>query len=254
MPHFIISLILHLIPALIVITLFFLIFDVKFKSPPQTSETPQNTEPDINELEQKLQKLIEDNNLNNKIANLQQELAQTPTHLISAYLNVDKKRLQGFHFFQLIFSLIKNGAEDSKIIKIMHHHLPACPISHLYAMLKSFKEFLSISSNDEQQKNLLKDLYQNRLKSTLLYLQTKLNQTLNQVPNMPPALQQPIIDKAVTYGLIFAAFAQFYQNIAAEKILRLANMLSPDIFHYWHTPPKPDTVQNKKYFSHNQIR
>ena len=254
MPHYIISLLLHLIPALIVITLFFLVFDVKFKSQTKADEPLPTTEPDINELEQKLQKLIEDNSLNNQTVNLQQELAQTPTSLISAYLSVDKNRLKGFHFFQLIFSLIKNGAEDSKIIKIMHHHLPSCSTAHLYAMLKSFKEFLNISHQDDTQKALLKDLNQNHLKSTLLYLQDKLNQTLNQVPNMPPALQQPLIDKAVIYGLVFAAFAQFYQPPATEKILRLANMLSPDIFHYWHTPPKPDTVQNKKYFSHNKVR
>lgn len=254
MPHFIISLMLHLIPALIVITLFFLIFDVRFKSQTISDEPPPTTEPDIDELEQKLQKLIENNNLDNKTYDLQQKLNQTPTHLISAYLNIDKKHLQGFHFFQLIFSLIKNGAEDSKIIKVMHHHLPACSTAHLYAMLKSFKEFLNIADKDEKEKTLLKDLNQNHLKSTLLYLQDKLNQTLNQVPDMPPALQQPIIDKAVICGLVFASFAQFYQPSATEKILRLVNQLAPDIFHYWHTPPIPDTLSNKKYFHPNKTR
>ena len=239
---------LHLIPTLIAISLFFLIFDVKFKSRNEPDNTQQNPEPDINDLEQKLQKLIEANNLDNKTYDLQQKLSQTPTNLISAYLNIDRKRLRGFHFFQLIFSLIKNGAEDNKIIKIMHHHLPSCPTSHLQAMLQSFKEFLSISRKDDIQKTLLKDLNQNQLKSTLLYLQDKLNQTLNQVPNMPPALQQPIIDKAVICGLVFATFSQFYQPTATEKILRLVNQLSPTVFHYWHTVPKQEDIRHKKYF------
>ena len=254
MPHSVIAMFLHLIPAFIAISIFFIIFDVKFKSHNKSDEPLPPSEPDINELEQKLQKLIEANNLENKTYDLQQELKQTPTHIISAYIRIDKNHLKGFHFFQLIFSLIKNGAEDNKIIKIMHHHLPSCPTSHLYAMLKSFKEFLSITDQDKKEKILLKDLNQNYLKSTLLYLQDKLNQTLNKVPSMPPALQQPLIDEAVIYGLVFAAFAQFYQPTATEKILRLVNQLAPNIFHYWHTPPKPDNTSNKKYFRPNKTR
>ena len=99
MPHIVISLFIHLIPALLVISAFFLVFDVKFKSSKITPTPPQNTEPDIDELEQKLQKLIEANNLNNKDISLQQELAKTPTHIISAYLHIDKKFLSNQHYY-----------------------------------------------------------------------------------------------------------------------------------------------------------
>ena len=109
-------------------------------------------------------------------------------------------------------------------------------------MLHSFKVFLNISREDGRQKELLRDLNHNRVRTTLLYLEGKLNQTLNQVSGTPPAMQQPLIDRAVVYGLVFAAFSEFYDNEATEKILRLADMLAPELFKYWHPVPANGTI------------
>jgi len=259
MPHYLFVTLLHILPSFLIIFLFFLIFDVSLRSSSTANPPLKGDEPDIDELEKELQKLIENNNLNIKKDILQQELSLTPTNIISAYINTNKKDLKGFHLFQLIFSLIKNGNEDAKIIKILRHYLPASPLSHLYAILKSCKEFLNISQKDNKQRELLSKLNQNKLKNTLLYLQKKINDTLNLVAYQPPALQQPIIDVAVTYGLIFASFAQFYNKKSTEKILRLCNMLSPELFLYWHQPPKksessplkiPPSMVKKHSFSH----
>jgi len=247
MPPVLFSTLLYGLPAIVFIIMFFLIFDVSFRYKKTSSTKPVNPEPNIEELEQKLDNLLKNNRLATKTEELQQDLQQTPTHTITAYMQMSKKDLKGFHLFQLIFSLIKNGAEDNKIIKILHHYLPSASRAHLYALLKSCKEFLNISAKDGKQKELIKDLNQNNLKSTLLYLQSKLNYTLNQVATMPPALQQPLIDTAVQYGLIFAGFAEFYNTAATEKILRLCNMLSPELFIYWHKVPKQnDNFSNKK--------
>ena len=66
---------------------------------------------------------------------------------------------------------------------------------------------------------------------------TSVSYTHLQVSGTPPAMQQPLIDSAVVYGLVFAAFSEFYDNEATEKILRLADMLAPELFKYWHTVP-----------------
>ena len=230
----------YLIPVL-------LFFDISPKRRKKTApaaiplEQPA-PEPDIRELEKKLNRLLENNSSAARINNLQKELQTSKSNTVAAYIKLNKKDLKGFHLFQLIFSLIKNRAEDAKIIKILRHYLPSCATSHLYAMLHSFKVFLNISREDGRQKELLRDLNHNRVRTTLLYLEGKLNQTLNQVSGTPPAMQQPLIDRAVVYGLVFAAFSEFYDNEATEKILRLADMLAPELFKYWHTVPANGTI------------
>lgn len=225
------------LPVLFLTIIFLMFFDVTIKYRRQDNPAEDSAEPDLEELEQELDKLIKRNQLSFNNALLKEDLQKTVSHTIAAYMNINKKNLKGFHLFQLIFSLIRNGAEDNKIIKTLRHYLPESPTAHLYTLLKACKEFLSIATKDHKEKELLRDLNQNRLHSTLLYLQNKLNQTLNQVPNVPPALQQPLIDEAARYGLIFAAFAQFYNRTAAEKILRLTAKISPELFNYWHQPP-----------------
>lgn len=240
---------LHLLPSLLVIVLFFLVFDVSFKSAP-VEKVSSDAEPDVDNLERKLQELIETNNLVLKKDDLSQALLHTPANIMAAYMNTDKKHLKGFHLFQLIFSLIKNGDEDGRIIKILHHHLPESPISHLVALLKSCKEFLRITKQDGHQKQLCSLLNKNQLKEVLIYLQTKINQTFNSVLYKPAALQQPIIDEAVIFGLIFASIAQFYNKKSTEKILRLAYLLSPELFLYWHQiPEKNENFAIKSHFS-----
>ena len=239
---------LHLTPLLILAIPFLLFFDITLKSKRNqllSTDAPQQ-KPNINELEEKLKNLLETNNKNSSINKLQNELSSTSTNTISAYLKLNKKDLKGFHLFQLIFSLIKNNTEDEKLIKILRHYLPSCATTHLYAMLHSFKVFLNISKQDGVQKRLMRDLNNNRVRTTLLYLEKKLNQTLNQVPSVPASMQQIIIDKAVTYGLVFASFSEFYDKTSTEKILKLAHAVSPDLFKHWHQLPPFSQLQLTK--------
>jgi hypothetical protein len=208
-----------------------------------TPQEPQNPEPNIEELERNLKQLLEQNRLAEKMENLHQELKSSKSNLISGYLQSSKKDLQGFHLFQLILTLIRNQAEDTKIIKLMRHYLPSASTAHLYAMLKSYKKFLQISALDNRQKALIHELNQNNLRSTLIYLQQKLNIILNQIPTTPPALQQPLINQAMILGLIFASFSQFYNPDATEKILRLVASLTPELFSYWHQIPKKKSLK-----------
>lgn len=226
------------LPVLFLTIIFLMFFDVTLKYRRQDNTADIPLEPDLEELEQELDKLIKNNQLSFNNELLKEDLQNTVSHTVASYMTINKKSLKGFHFFQLIFSLIKNGAEDSKIIKIMRHYLPESPTAHLYTLLKSCKEFLNITRKDGKEKELLRDLNQNRLRSTLIYLQNKLNQTLNRVSHVPPALQQPIIDEAARLGLIFASFAQFYDRTATEKILRLAAKISPELYNYWHQTPQ----------------
>jgi len=235
------------LPVLFLTIIFLMFFDVRFKYHKQDNTADIPMEPNLEELEEKLDKLIKNNELSVNADILKENLQQTVSHTIAAYININKKKLKGFHLFQLIFSLIRNGAEDSKIIKIMRHYLPESPTAHLYTILKACKEFLNITKKDSKEKELLRDLNQNRLRTTLLYLQNKLNQTLNRVPNLPPAMQQPLIDEAVRYGLIFASFAEFYDRTATEKILRLTAQISPELFNYWHQPPREATRVSLKH-------
>lgn len=204
----------------------------------------------MNELENRLKKLLENNHISSKINTLQQELQTSKSNTVAAYIKLNKKDLKGFHLFQLVFTLIKNNAEDAKIIKILRHYLPSCATTHLYAILHSFKVFLNISARDGKQKELLRELNRNRVRTTLLYLEQKINQTLNLVPTAPPAMQQLIIDRAVVYGLVFAGFCEFYDNDATEKILRLAHTLSPEIFKYWHIVPRQNETEYQAFRQH----
>ena len=221
-------------PPLLLIIILFALYRQTRRDYQSLQETV-SAEPDIESLENDLKKLIEDNRLALNTYNLQQTLKNTPTNIISSYLHEDKKDLKGFHLFQLIFSLIKNKTEDTKIIKILRHYLPSSSTSSLYALLRSCKEFLNLSQQDNKQKELLKDLNQNRLRSTLMYLQQKLNQIFNQISSTPSDQQKKLIEQAAIYGLIFASFCRFYNSKYSEKILRLTNTLSPDLFLYWHS-------------------
>ncbi len=253
MSNFLFVVLMHLIPLALLAIPFLLLFDVTLKSRRQTTHSaPLNKdEPNMEELEKKLKKLLENNQMSDKINALQQELQTSRSNTVAAYIKLNKEDLKGYHLFQIVFSLIKNNAEDRKIIKILRHYLPSCATTHLYAILHSFKIFLNISAADGVQKELLNDLNHNRVRTTLLYLERKLNQTLNQVPNVPPAMQQMIIDKAVVYGLVFASFCEFYDNEATEKILRLSHMLSPELFKYWHTVP---TNGKEEYVIKNSLQ
>ena len=161
---------LHLGPLLLLsIPIILLVRGIKKSS----IQPPQKLEPNINELEEKLKNLIEKNHITNTISNLKEDLKNSSSNTIGGYLKINKQDLKGFHLFQLIFSLIKNNAEDTKILKILRQYLPSCSNSHLYAMLNSFKVFLNISQKDNTQKILLKDLNNNKVRSTLLYLERK---------------------------------------------------------------------------------
>lgn len=249
MSHFLLIILLHLIPLALLLVPFLLLFDVSLKSR-RGKIGQKEKKPDMQELENRLNKLLENNRQSERLDALQKDLQNAKTNTVAAYIKLNKEDIRGFHLFQLVFSLIKNKAEDGKIIRILRHYLPSCATSHLYAILHSFKVFLNISAGDGKQKELLRDLNHNRVRTTLLYLEHKINQTLNQVTAAPPAMQQLIIDRAVVYGLVFAGFCEFYDNDATEKILRLANMLSPEIFKYWHIVPRRDETEYTAFKQH----
>ena len=102
-------------------------------------------------------------------------------------------------------------------------------------MLNSFKHFLNITAKDNIQKHLLKDLYDNKIRSTLLYLEQKINSTINRLPYSPSYQHQAIINQATIYGLIFATFSEFYNHDSTITILKLSQNLSPELFKYWHS-------------------
>lgn len=238
-----------MIPIVFLAIPFFLFFDVTLKSRKKSypSGKLQKEEPKVQELEKKLKMLLEINQRKSAMEALHKDLQKSKSNTVAAYIKLNKEDIQGFHLFQLIFSLIKHGHEDERIIKILRHYLPSAPTTHLYAMLRSFKVFMNISQTDGVKKELLRDLNHNKVRTTLLYLERKLNQTLNLVPDTPPAMQQLVVDKAVVYGLVFAAFSEFYDNEATEKILRLADRLSPELFHYWHQKPRHVDVTTEGY-------
>lgn len=208
--------------------------------PEEQASQPQPPEPDMNEMEKKLALLIEKNQADLRIDELKQNLENSKTGIIANYLKTSKKDLQGFHLFQLIFSLIKNNSDDHKIIKILRHTFPSCATTHLYAMLRSFKAFLNITDGTTQQKELEKTLNNNQIRQTLIYLEEKINTTLNKLTTTPNYEQQQQMDLAAIYGLVFATFSEFYNHQATERILRLVYILSPEIFKSWHTLPETE--------------
>jgi len=236
------SILVSTIPLLLFVMLFMLFYHQKRED--QSLHQTTYAEPDIENLENNLKKLIENNKLAMDTYNLQQNLKNSPTNIIASYLREDKKDLKGFHLFQLIFSLIRNKTDDAKIIKILRHYLPSSSTASLYALLRSCKEFLRISFYDNKQKELLKDINQNRLRTTLVYLQQKLNEIFNQIPSSSPEQQKKLIEVAVIDGLIFASFCRFYNQKYSQKILQLANTLSPEIFSYWHSSKKDNFSKN----------
>lgn len=208
--------------------------------PEEQASQPQPPEPDMNEMEKKLALLIEKNQADLRIDELKQNLENSKTGIIANYLKTSKKDLQGFHLFQLIFSLIKNNSDDHKIIKILRHTFPSCATTHLYAMLRSFKAFLNITDGTTQQKELEKTLNNNQIRQTLIYLEEKINTTLNKLTTTPNYEQQQQMDLAAIYGLVFATFSEFYNHQATERILRLVYILSPEMFKSWHTLPETE--------------
>ena len=208
--------------------------------PEEQASQPQPPEPDMNEMEKKLALLIEKNQADLRIDEMKQNLENSKTGIIANYLKTSKKDLQGFHLFQLIFSLIKNNSDDHKIIKILRHTFPSCATTHLYAMLRSFKAFLNITDGTTQQKELEKTLNNNQIRQTLIYLEEKINTTLNKLTTTPNYEQQQQMDLAAIYGLVFATFSEFYNHQATERILRLVYILSPEMFKSWHTLPETE--------------
>lgn len=208
--------------------------------PEEQASQPQPPEPNVSEMEKKLALLIEKNQADLRIDELKQNLENSKTGIIANYLKTSKKDLQGFHLFQLIFSLIKNNSDDHKIIKILRHTFPSCATTHLYAMLRSFKAFLNITDGTTQQKELEKALNNNQIRQTLIYLEEKINTTLNKLTSTPNYEQQQQMDLAAIYGLVFATFSEFYNHQATERILRLVYILSPEIFKSWHTLSETD--------------
>ena len=245
--HSILTYLPQLTPLLLLIAIGLLVYHIINSSAVSSSPQEQETlEPSIDELEKKLEDLLIQNHLDEKKENLHQQLKSSKSNIIASYLQLSHKDLRGYHLFQLILSLIKNQTEDNKIIKIMHRYLPSCATSHLYAMLKAYKKFLNLSQKDNCQKKLLNDLNKNHLRSTLIYLEHKLNQIINKIPLTPPALQQPLVNQAMIYGLIFASFSQFYSTQSTEKILRLAATITPELFRFWHLPPQKKNLKKAK--------
>ena len=238
MLNFLFILILHLIPLILLLIPFLLLFDVSLKSSKKNLPPKDTPTTNTKELEDKLNNLITLNQNSNHLTNLQKELEKTKSQTIASYMMTNTKKLKGFHLFQLIFTMIKNKSDDQKIIKVLHHYLPSCSNSHLYALLKSLKTFLKITHLDNTQQQLLKDLYNNKLQSTLIYLEKKLNSKLLKANSSTPSMQKLIIDEAAIYGLIFASFSEFHDPQITAKILELTNSLSPEIFTYWHSVPK----------------
>lgn len=208
--------------------------------PEEQAPQPQPPEPNVSEMEKKLALLIEKNQADLHIDELKQNLENSKTGIIANYLKTSKKDLQGFHLFQLIFSLIKNNSDDHKIIKILRHTFPSCATTHLYAMLRSFKAFLNITDGTTQQKELEKALNNNQIRQALIYLEEKINTTLNKLTTTPNYEQQQQMDLAAIYGLVFATFSEFYNHQATERILRLVYILSPEMFKSWHTLPETE--------------
>lgn len=234
----------YLLPAALLALPVLLFFDIRLKKAPSAAadENPPRREPDIAELEEKLSRLLQANRNEEQTAALQKELQQSPSGLIAAYLKTEKKDLKGFHLFQLIFSLLKNRTDDAKIIRILRHYLPSCATSHLYAVLRSCKIFLSLHRRNPQKTVLPHDLNRLRLRQTLLYLEKQINHTLNLYSSAPEEKRRLLLDRTAIYGLVFAAFSEFYDKEATAKILRLSHSLSPEIFLYWHSVPRTATL------------
>ena len=236
----------HLIPLILLLIPFLLLFDVSYKGSKKNLQKEKTPEINTKELEEKLNLLITNNQHQNNISILQKELEKSSSKTISSYVSLSANHPKGFHLFQLIFSLIKNKSDDKKIIRILSHYYPTISNSHLYAILQSYKTFLKISQNDNIQKKLIKDLNQNNVKTTLNYLEKKLHTKLIKLSTLPPSLQELAINEAVAYVLTFASFSEFYDIKTTTKILDIANKLSPKIFKYWHTEPKQNHTFNTK--------
>ena len=224
----------YLLPAILILVPFLMFYDI---NPQQTKhQQPIPQKPNIDHLEEKLNNLIQNNRLIVRTSALSHNLQNTKSNIIASYLN--KNYLNGFHLFQLIFSLLKNQIPDKKIIKILHHYLPSCSVNHLQTLLFSYKNFLNLIQKDNCQKALLRDLNQNKLHSTLCYLEKKLTTTLNNINTISANSNSALAEEAALYGLIFASFAEFYDKPTTAQVLELCYTISPHFFRSWHTFPK----------------
>ena len=240
----------HLLPFILILIPFLLFFDISLKnasSPPKTSET-QN----LKELEQNLRQLINKNSTDLKIQKLSQSIKQNTQKRNLNYQNTPKRALKGYHFFQHIFSLIKNNTKDEKIIKILHSYFPSSANAQLYAMLKSFKTFLNLLKTTPQASILETSLNQNNITPTLFFLEERLNKLLTTLKTENNLNSKEKLTKLATiYSLVFACFLNFYSKELTNQILKLAETLSPELYFNWHLPlkkhyltPKYDTKQN----------
>lgn len=224
----------HLLPFILLLIPFFLLFDVSLKTTNSSlkKHSDDNKEKlNTKDLENKLKHLIEENHQKELSNNLITTLSNKPQKIISSYINTDKPSSKGFHFFQHIFSLIKNRTPDEKIIKTLRLYFPSCASSHLFAMLKSFKAYLNILQHTPHSKYLINSLNNNNLKPTLIFLEQRLSSLLNELHQNKTDDLSP---KAAKYCLIFASFSEFYSKDLTLKILNLAQNLSPTLFKEWH--------------------
>ena len=251
MSQILMAILIYALPVLILVLPFVLICTIRLKHFDSSENKPTEStnkipdEPDFSELEKKLNILIKNNKIALKEDNFRQELTCTPSHIIASYLNINRQKLKGFFLFQLIYDLIENNTDSHKIIRILRHHLPTCSTPHLYALLRSCKEFLNLSLSDNQ-KNLKTELKKNHLQPSLLYMQEKIYRLLNQIPDSPIYAQQSLIEKTTIYGLIFAAICEFYNSEITEKMLNFAYHLSPETFEYWHSVPHHPKIKRKR--------
>lgn len=233
MLNFLFVISMHLLPLILILIPFLLLFDINLK----TSSPSSSSAPNLDVLEENLNNLIKENTSSNHIINLTKDLTKDLKKNLSSYTLPHKHKIKKYSFFQHIFSLIKNKTKDEKIIKVLHYYFPSCATSHLYAMLKSFKVFLNIIKRNEHLKSLENSLNQNNLKPTLYFLEQKLQQllTLSKTTSSPKA-NQKITLQATLYSLIFASFSEFYSKDLTLSVLNLAQKLSPELFEFWHTP------------------
>lgn len=228
MLNFLFVIAMHLLPLILILIPFLLLFDVSLKnSSPSSSTSSQN----LDILEENLKNLIKENSSSNHLINLTKDLKKN----LSSYTLPPKHNIKKYPFFQHIFSLIKNKTKDEKIIKILRIYFPSCATSHLYAMLKSFKVFLNIIKQNENTKQLENSLNKNNLKPTLYFLEQKLQHLLKLSKTATTPKEHHIITlKASLYSLVFASFSEFYSKDLTLSVLNLAQKLSPELFEFWH--------------------
>lgn len=238
MQNFLFVIGMHLLPLFLIIIPFLLFFDISLKKSKKTP--PPTPQKNLQELEENLQTLINENTTNTKIHQLSYELKQTNP---KAPHHKTIKKLKTHHFFQHIFSLIKNHTKDEKIIKILRSYFPSFSTNHLYGMLKSFKIYLNLIKTTPQKSRLESSLNQNDLTPTLLFLEKRLTTLLTTLNQNHPQSSPKINNLATIYCLVFASFSEFYSKELSTHILKLATTLSPQLLNRWYTPPSKNNIK-----------